>query len=217
MALKLITAPTVEPISLVEAKAHLRITESTYDDMIEMLIGAVRQSIDGKDGVLQRALVTQTWDLYLDCFPGHEIRIPLPPLQSITHVKYDDADGNEQTVASVDYTVDAVNEPGWVIHDSASAWPTTFDGVNAVRIRFVAGYPPTTDSPPDLTENVPLPIKQAMLLMLRDLWGMGERNLFVSAEDVPGVGSRSFVVSENAAKVVRRAAESLLAAYRVWV
>lgn len=216
MTLKLIAAPEVEPVTLAEAKAQLRITTSDSDDMITALIQAARQQLDGNDGWLRRALVTQTWELTLDAFPCREIRIPLPPLQSITSINYDDRDGLEQTVSASAYDVDAVGQPGWVVPVRGSPWPVAMSAINAVRIRFVAGYPPSTDSPPDLRLNVPRPIKQAILLMVKNLWGLGERNLFISSEDVIGVGSRSFVVSENAARVMNAAAENLLSTYRVF-
>lgn len=165
MTLKLVTAPTVEPITWAQAQAHLRAPDDD-EDLVTALIGAVRQHIDGPDGLLQRALVTQTWDLYLDKFPCSEIRIPLPPLQSVVSVKYDDKDGNEQTVSDANYSVDTISQPGWLLPDSGTPWPTTFNGVNAVRVRFIAGYPPGTDSPVDLAANVPLPIKQWMLLQI---------------------------------------------------
>jgi uncharacterized phiE125 gp8 family phage protein len=166
MALTLVTAPAVEPISLTEAKAHLRVSHSNDDTLISMYIRAAREYVEGEHGFLGRALVTQTWRLTLDEFPTNEIKIPLPPLQSVVNVYYDDSDGNEQTVDSDLYYVDTASEPGWVV--PVAIWPTPLDAINAVRIDFIAGYLPTTDSPPDLAGNVPFNIKAAMLLMIAD-------------------------------------------------
>jgi uncharacterized phiE125 gp8 family phage protein len=165
MSLVLITAPAVEPITLVEARAHLRITADgsppthADDDYVTALIQAARQHLDGKDGWLNRALITQTWELVLDEFPDQEIRIPLPPLQSITSIKYDDADGVEQTVDPANYVVDTKAQPGWVVPVSTYSWPSTMDTINAVRVRFAAGYGAAGT-------NVPMPIRQAMLLLV---------------------------------------------------
>lgn len=177
MALKLITAPAVEPISLVEAKAHLRVDHADDDDFISFLITAVRQQIDGKDGWLNRALITQTWDMYLDHFPGHgsgyaygcggEIKIPLPPLQSITSIKYDDSDGVEQTVSSDNYTVDTVSNSGWVVPNISTPWPIAQIGINKVRVRFVAGYG-------DAGSAVPATIRSWMLLNIGTLYAQRE-------------------------------------------
>lgn len=170
MSLRLITAPSVEPLSLAEVKEHLRVSSTDEDTKIAMCIAAARSHVEGPYGFLGRALVTQTWELVLDTFPTNEIKIPLPPLQSVSSIKYDDAAGDEQTVDTADYSVDDVSQPGWVV-PSTSGWPTTFEGVNAVRVRFVAGYDADDSvSPPDLTANIPADIKAAMLLHIGSMF-----------------------------------------------
>lgn len=153
MGLRLLTAPAEEPVTLAEAKAHLRVSVSDDDDYIGALITAARQHIDGKDGILGRAICTQTWELILDRFPD-DLRIPLPPLQSVQSITYVDEGGVEQTLPPDQYTVDNVNEPGWVVV-GPNGWPDTGDYINAVRVRFVAGYDP-----------VPHAVKVAMLLLI---------------------------------------------------
>jgi len=165
MPLKLITAPPVLPVTVAEAKRAIRAEEFDDDDTyIEALIRVATDYLDGPNGILQRALVQQTWDLYLDSFPSNEIRIPLSPLREVVHIKYDDDNGDEQTVSTADYTVDTIRQPGWVLPSQEASWPTTFNGVNAVRVRFTAGYEPSSDSPSDLTAGVPPQIKQWILL-----------------------------------------------------
>ncbi len=197
MALRLITAPTVEPISLVEAKAHLRVDHSDDNTLIGAYIQASRSYVDGKDGFLGRALVTQTWELVLDEFPDAEIKIPLPPLQEIVSIKYDDTAGVEQILDPAGYSVDDISEPGWVVPVTAG-WPTPIDAINAVRIRFIAGYAPNADSPPDLTANVPGSIKAAMLLHIGSFYAHRE----------------SIVVGQTAV-LLPWASEQLLRPYRV--
>jgi uncharacterized phiE125 gp8 family phage protein len=176
MALKLITAPTVEPISLTEAKEHLRISHSDEDNIISLYIRAARQYVEGPYGYLGRALVTQTWDLILDEFPDNEIKIPLPPLQAVSSVNYFDATGTELTVSTDDYYVDTASDPGWIV--PVDSWPTgVLDAVNSVRIRFVAGYPVTADSPPSLTGNIPFNIRAGMLLLIGNLFENREENV----------------------------------------
>jgi len=167
--LRLITAPAVEPITLVEARLHLRIDAAgsppihADDTLVTALIKTARNYLDGREGRLGRALITQTWELVLDKFPVNEMRIPLPPLQSVTSVKYDPPSGGEQTVLSSNYIVDAVSSPGWIVPVTGFAWPATMDTINAVRVRFVSGYG-------DEASDLPDPIKQAMLLMLGHLY-----------------------------------------------
>lgn len=147
-----VTAPTTLPVSVTEAKEHLRLTDPTENTYVSMLISA---ATDHAQSFLSRALAPATYELVLDEFPADCIAIPLPPLVSIESVTYIDADGATQTLAVDDYETDTVN--GRVV--PADAWPTTKDTHNAVRIRFIAGY-----------EDAPCSIKAAILLLVADLY-----------------------------------------------
>jgi uncharacterized phiE125 gp8 family phage protein len=138
MAIKLYTAPVEEPVTLAEAKLHLRINSSTeLDALIQaLIIGSTGFAEDFTD----RRFVTQTWELYLDCFDGDEIRLPFPPLQSVTSVKYYDTSNVEQTLSSSYYVVDIKAEPGRIVLADTYTWPDTYDRPNAVTIRYVCGY-----------------------------------------------------------------------------
>ena len=106
-------------------------------------------------------------------------------MQQVLTVTYDDPDGNGQVVAPADYYVDIAREAGWVVPISDFTWPTTLDGVNAVRIQFIAGYPATTDSPPDLAGNVPASIRQGMLLMIGSMFESREDQFMDNMEKFP--------------------------------
>ncbi len=110
-----------------------------------------------------RAYVTQTWDLFLDRFPAaEEIRIPLPPLQSVTWVKYKDTAQILQTWDPANYIVDTAREPGRVALAYGKSWPSTIEEIQSVQIRFVCGY--------GLAADVPAEVKQAILLKVADLY-----------------------------------------------
>jgi len=175
MALTLIMPPAVEPLTLAEAKSHLRVDTTDDDDLIAALLTASRSFCEEWTG---RAFVTQTWELTLDEFSSDlnadEIEIPRPPLQSVTSVKYDDSNGLEQTLATDQYDVDTASQPGWVV-PITSGWPSVvWDGINAVRIRYVAGYAPSEDSPANSTDNIPGAIKAAIRLYLGQLYDQRE-------------------------------------------
>jgi uncharacterized phiE125 gp8 family phage protein len=158
--LKAITPPPFEPMTLDEVKLYLRVDHDDEDAVIERCIKAARQYADGPDGFLGRALIDQEWELTLDKFPIREIKIPLPPLIEVVNVFYDDSGGVQTILDPSGYSVDAVSEPGWIV--PVGTWPTTFDGINSVRIRFRAGYVDASMSPP--VGEVPADIKQALLL-----------------------------------------------------
>lgn len=155
MALKLITAPTSEPISLTEAKSHLRIDTTDDDTLITSLIVAAREYAQGFQN---RAFVTQTYELWLDAWPEY-IQIPRPPLQSITSIKYYGTDNIEYTMAPADYFADSKSEPGRVVLAYGKSWPsTTLRPANGIVVTFVAGY--------GAAASVPQQVKQAMLLLV---------------------------------------------------
>jgi uncharacterized phiE125 gp8 family phage protein len=146
--LSLVTGPG-EPVSLVEVKSHSRIDMPDDDVLLSGLITAARQKFDGRDAWYGRALMTQTWDLFLPRFPCAPdvaydsmigISVPLPPLQSVTSITYTDPAGNPQTLAGSEYVVDTKCEPGRIVPAYGKGWPATRDVVNAVAVRFVAGY-----------------------------------------------------------------------------
>src|SRR5262245_11010801 len=177
MALRLITAPAVLPLTLTEVKQHLRVDYTEADDLITAYIEAATSYVQGEFSYTGRALVTQTWQLVIDHFPVHEIKIPLPPLQSITSIEYDGTDGLPIILATDQYAVDDSSEPAWIVPTTAG-WPTAvLNAINAVRIEFIAGYPATSDSPPDLRANIPASIKQALLLLIGQFHEHREENV----------------------------------------
>lgn len=154
MSVKLITAPATEPVSLTEAKAHLRVTSTDEDTVITALIVSAREAVEHE---LARALISQTLEKTLDMFPD-AIELPHPPVQSITSVKYLDTDGVEQTLSSTSYTLDNASDsrPAWLTPAYGYDWPHTYAEVNAVRVRYLAGWANAA--------AVPQAIKQWMLL-----------------------------------------------------
>lgn len=131
--------PSGEPVSLVEAKAHLVQDHSADDTRISALITVAREYVEGRTW---RALMTQTWDFYYDRFPDGScpIAVPLPPLASVGTVAYTDPDGDAQTMATGTFRVLAAATPGLVEPAYNTAWPTTRDARHAIRVRAAVGF-----------------------------------------------------------------------------
>lgn len=164
--LVLVTAAAALPVDLNIAKSHLKIDDDdTNEDALNM--GRIRSAVaylDGRDGILNRALITQTWDWKLDAFPASSSRgleVPLPPLQSITSINYTDTAGVSQLWAAAKYQVDTASVPGRILPAFGETWPSTRADMNAVTVRLEAGYGP---DPAD----VPEPIRQAIMVMVAD-------------------------------------------------
>ena len=156
MALKLITPATVLAVSLVEAKAHLRVDVSDDDTLITAYITAATELAEQATG---RAIMPQTWQLTLDAFPD-ALALTRTPVASITSITYADTAGTVQTLSNTLYSLDNVDDHGsaYVVPAYGSAWPSTRDQVNAVTCTFVAGWPAAA--------NVPESIKAWVKLMV---------------------------------------------------
>lgn len=157
--LSLVTEPADEPVDLPAARYQCGISEDNgYNDQnLLSLINAARKYVEQR---INRQLVTATWDLLLDRFPcsSEAILVPLAPLVSVTSISYLDSAGTQTTWSSSNYRVSTSREPGRIVPVVGQTYPTTYGTVDAVTVRFVAGYGDASD--------VPLGIKQAILLLV---------------------------------------------------
>lgn len=151
--------PAVEPISLVEAKLDLKVDHTDENDLIDILRQVAREMVEQRTG---RSLITQSRTIKMDYFPrSGVIVLPHGPLQSVTSIKYYDADEVLQTMSASLYWVDTSSGlPRIVIKDS---WPSTYDMPNAVIIVYVCGYG-TAGS------DVPAPLRKACFMILAHLY-----------------------------------------------
>jgi len=138
MALKLITAATALAVTLVEAKAHCRVDSSDDDTLITAMITAATEAAEQATG---RAIMAQTWELTLDAFPA-ALELTHVPVDSITSVAYVDLNGADQTLSALLYSLDNADDfgPAYVVPAYDTEWPDTRDQINAVKVRYVAGY-----------------------------------------------------------------------------
>jgi uncharacterized phiE125 gp8 family phage protein len=165
-----VTAPAGRPVTLSEAKTHLRVDSTAEDTLIESLIDAATAYIDGPKGI-GRALVDQQWDLRLDCFPWGRIILPLVPVRTVDEITYTDTAGNTQTLASSRYIASVEREPATIEPEYNENWPSTRLVADAVKVRFTAGYEADTgSSPTDYGANIPGDLKAAVLLLIAHLY-----------------------------------------------
>jgi uncharacterized phiE125 gp8 family phage protein len=169
---ELVAAPAAEPITTAQAKAHLRVDHSDDDAYIAALIQACRVELEARS---HRKLVEQTWDLKLSAFPDHDrIRLPFPPLRSVTSITYYDGDGASQTLSASIYRVHAPSGDlptnAWIERVDGMSWPVTVTRDDAVTIRLVCGYAPAGTSPEDYGANIPGLFTAALKLMIAGLY-----------------------------------------------
>lgn len=153
-----VTAPVREPVTLQQAKDHLRVDQDYEDSIIEPLIVAARQKIEldtGKPLITQTILFTNKKDAG---FPVGAIDL-CANVQSISSVKYDDEDGNEQTMDAANYVLDTSRVIARIRPAYNSEWPAARAFAGSIRIAVVAGYG-------ENEEDVPQNLRTAMLFMI---------------------------------------------------
>lgn len=133
---ELVTAPTAEPVSLAELKHHCKVDLDDDDGLLRALGAAAREWMET---ALDRQLVTATWKVRYDRFPGSYWELPYPPLVSAT-IAYKDTALVAQTLSSSVYNVVTWQTPGAIELKNGQAWPATGIAPDAVTVTFVAGY-----------------------------------------------------------------------------
>lgn len=161
MTVVVATPPIDEPITLAQAKAHLRVDHEADDALIVRLITAARRHVEK---LCDRALMPQTWRLTLPAWPSDDqpVRLPGGLVRSITSVQYLDPDGDLTTYT--DYDSDLDSQPALI--GPLSSWPATAARMNAARITYAVGYATAADVPADIIA--------AMLLIIGDLYANRE-------------------------------------------
>jgi len=150
--LKLITQSATLPVSVAEAKTHLRIDSTAEDTYLQTLILTAAQLIEEETNLDIRST---TWEL-VGRFPSvatDAIQLPRGILSSVSSVKYFDAANDEQTIDAANYyTMSPTKTLGWI--EPHTFWPITYHRPDAVTVRFVTGA------------AVPVLAKHAILLLV---------------------------------------------------
>ena len=183
---RIITAHEYEPVTLDEVKTHLRgISHSEHDELLIGLIVSARESLEN---LTARSIVQRTVAAMFQAWPQQYFELPLPPIQTVSSVKYTDIDGTESTMSSDEYSVDIDSEPGRVVLGYSETWPS--ESLHApdypIEITYVAG---------DEVGFVPESIKTAIKFMVE------------KAYDKP---------PEQYANTIDQAVDALISPYRVW-
>lgn len=174
MTLVMTSGPALEPISVAEAKAHVRLDASNEDVLIASLIITSRLHVEAALGL---ALVSQAWSYFIDRWPrSNEVALPLRPVQSITAVRIWSADNTSQTLASAHYALDGRGAPPRLVWTTAFPPPVSGRSVNGIEIALVAGYG-------DAAADVPAPIRQALLLLVAH-WYENREPVEIGATDM---------------------------------
>ena len=179
MKYNLVTAPLLEPITLAEAKSHIRVENTADDTLITNLIKSSRQMAEQYTSM---SFIDTTWQLFMDDWPASYsepwwngvrelpinyfnknsfIEIPIAPLQSVSHIKtYDNAD-TATTISPTKYQVSTYSgftpSRGRITLRDGATWPTFERNADGIEVQFVSGFGTATT-------DVPETIRQALLI-----------------------------------------------------
>jgi len=194
MSLIVVTPPDGDPVSLEEAKQHVRVDFSDDDARIASYISTATRKLDGEAGTLGLCLMAQTWRLTLDRF-SEEITLPLPPCISVDSISYLDRDGNTVAVDAADYRVTGLGtlDGARIRSIRGKNWPTTFDTGSAF-VEFTAGF----GADPD---DVPEPLRTAIMMHVAHLYEHRE----------------SVTLGTGFITETPHGYEDLISGYRVWI
>ena len=151
---------------------------SSEDDYLDTLIIATTEHLES--ALLNRSLINQTWEYYLDEFPSESyIDLPRPPLSSITSVLYTESGDTSEygnTLTSTYYSANIERTPGRLQLKANKIFPSAaLETDNPIKITYIAGYGATRSF-------VPQVIKHCQKILIADLYNnrqtyVDERNL----------------------------------------
>jgi uncharacterized phiE125 gp8 family phage protein len=144
-----------EPVTLAEAKAHLRIVHGADDGVVTRLVTAARQMCEA---YTNRAIASRNFSLYLDAWPeGGVVKLQRPPVTAVSGVYLWDHAGASSAFAATNYAADLIG--GTVALRDGIYAPQPQRTASGIEIRYTAGY-----------ASVPAAVKQAVLQLTAHLY-----------------------------------------------
>lgn len=157
-AITSLTEEIIEPVTLTEVKAHLRLNiEDTYEDndILLPLITTATQYCEQYTGI---SIALKSLKVYMPCFPQSSFCLPHGPVTQVTNVQYKDVHSTTNTLLeNEDFITDTSSTKRGVLLP-LKPWPNFVPyPLNAIEISYVAGY---------TTQTIPKTIRQAILLLI---------------------------------------------------
>lgn len=204
-----VVTPSEPLLTPAQARDQAPVLRADDDPSLLALIAVAQATLDPPSW-LGSALGEQVLEFRAGDWPWrHTQSLPYGPVSEVQSIKYDDLGGVEQTLSSDTYRlIDPESLTARIALKAGKAWPRALCAPNAIRVRYKAGRP--------LNDPRLAPAKHAIVLSVIQLRSLSRTDLALRSEEVPGVLSRTWVVSDAAEQLIRRTVESLLAGYKVW-
>jgi len=154
MSWQITVEPATEPITLVEAKAHLRVDFSDEDDYIDTLIVSARRYCEA---YCNRVFITQTWRQNEDKW-SDPIQLKVNPVITVTSLKYIDTNETQQTITdnTNNYQKDLNSDVAKIYDGLVNTFPAIGDSINPIEIITVCGYGAASAVPDDIKHAIKL-------------------------------------------------------------
>lgn len=153
----LVAPPAAEPVSLAEAKAHLRVTHNEEDALIGALISSARRVAEARTGL---SFIAQDWLIFRDAWPEEGvIELGLSPVRAVEELAVFGEDDQKAVIDPAHYLVDAVSRPARLLLRGSRQWQKPGRRINGIGIRVEAGFGLGA-------ESVPQPLRRAVLMLV---------------------------------------------------
>ena len=199
--------PAASPVTLAEAKLHLRIDTSDDDTLIASLVlAATRWAED----YCNATFCGTQWQMRIDSFygaigspvqfglradgnniegrqgvvPQLDLELPRPPMvqtgtaTSVTITYTPGVSGTTATLSTATYRVDRQSTPGVCRPLYGQTWPTHLVDQNSITVTWWAGY--SADG-----TSVPATVKSAILMIVSHLWSNRDAAQEAALSEVP--------------------------------
>ena len=157
MASILVRPPASEPVTLAEAKAHLRVTHVEEDALIGALITSARRVAEAKTGL---CLIAQGWTVFHDSWPEDGlITLPLWPLRAVAELAVFGEEDTKAVIEPSHYVADLASRPARLMLRGSRQWQRPGRALNGIAMTVEAGFGPVPG-------DVPPPLRQAVLMLV---------------------------------------------------
>ena len=154
MSWQITVEPATEPITLTEAREHLRNEDlaGVDDDYVNTLIVAARRYCEA---YCNRVFITQTWRQNEDKW-SDPIQLKVNPVISVTSLKYIDTNESQQTITdnANNYQKDLNSDVAKIYDGLVNTFPALGDSINPIEIISVCGFGAAADVPDDIKHAI---------------------------------------------------------------